>query len=197
MPKLVLISNPVTTMSECDTIVSLMEAGVDQFHLRKPDGDEDALCRILNRLPKDLRPAISIHGYRHLAIRYKLGGLHLPAGENFENWSGAKSRSLHKIEEWEQYTDLDYAFLSPVFDSISKQGYKTAFDQNDLTEALKKPRSTKLIALGGIDVDTARKAIEMGFDGIAVMGAIWNELWLGKKIDKIKALKEVVNTVPA
>ena len=44
---------------------------------------------------------------------------------------------------------LDYAFLSPVFDSISKEGYKSAgFEKDRLATAIK-GSGVSVIALGG------------------------------------------------
>lgn len=195
--KLILISNPINTMSEYDTIVSLMEAGVDRFHLRKPDGNEDIMLKYLNRIPKQYRSKITIHGYPNLAIKYNLGGLHMPLGESFQNWEGLKSRSLHSLDEFTQNDDLDYAFLSPVFDSISKSDYKSNFDPVELKTGLaSKASSTRAIALGGIDENNAESAFEMGFDGIALLGSIWNEIWLNKKLEKIKLLKEITLKQP-
>ena len=76
---------------------------------------------------------------------------------------------------------FSYAFLSPVFDSISKADYKAK--QFDLS--LRKKTSTKLIALGGITEENQYRAIDMGFDGVAMMGSIWNSE------DKIKTFKNI------
>ena len=43
---------------------------------------------------------------------------------------------------------LDYAFLSPVFDSISKEGYGAAFEETALTAALSST-TMPIVALGG------------------------------------------------
>ena len=57
--------------------------------------------------------------------------------------------SLHSLGELsEDLHGLDYAFLSPVFDSISKQGYTAAFDSEALKEAVSKA-ACPIIALGG------------------------------------------------
>ena len=43
---------------------------------------------------------------------------------------------------------LDYAFLSPIFDSISKQGYSAAFDLSFLETAIANAKCP-ILALGG------------------------------------------------
>lgn len=57
--------------------------------------------------------------------------------------------SLHSLQELsEDLQGLDYAFLSPIFDSISKPGYTAAFDAEALRDALSKA-TCPIIALGG------------------------------------------------
>ena len=59
------------------------------------------------------------------------------------------SMSLHTLGELsEELSGLDYAFLSPVFDSISKPGYTAAFESEALREAISKA-ACPIIALGG------------------------------------------------
>ena len=82
-----------------------------------------------------------------------------------------------------------YAFLSPIFDSISKQGYVAAFDAADLAAALGAPRECDLIALGGVTPATARAALGLGFDGVAVLGAVW------EAADPVAAWEEVLQAV--
>ncbi len=59
------------------------------------------------------------------------------------------STALHDLQQLDvKYGALDYAFLSPIFDSISKEGYQAAFDLNDLTTCIA-ACNIPLIALGG------------------------------------------------
>ena len=88
----------------------------------------------------------------------------------------------------------DYIFLSPVFDSISKNSHKSSFKKGDITQVLKSSK-LKIYALGGINPETAEKAFRMGFDGIAVLGYIWEAKQIPvdaflKIKDKIKTLEQ-------
>ncbi|MGZ4048350.1 MAG: thiamine phosphate synthase, partial [Bacteroidia bacterium] len=63
-----------------------------------------------------------------------------------------------------------------------------------------KNNNTKIIALGGIDENTIQEAINLGFDGAAVLGAIWMSkdplekfINLQNSLKKINAIKEVQN----
>ena len=59
------------------------------------------------------------------------------------------STAFHSLQQLQiDYGALDYAFLSPIFNSISKQGYDAAFNLDDLAAHVKQS-STPLVALGG------------------------------------------------
>ena len=68
-----------------------------------------------------------------------------------DNRAWTVSRSLHSLAELRSSSGLEYAFLSPIFDSISKQGYKAAFEEEKLRQALA-DNSVPVIALGGLDL---------------------------------------------
>ncbi|MDR0574602.1 MAG: thiamine phosphate synthase [Tannerella sp.] len=85
------------------------------------------------------------------------------------------SRSCHSLEEVAESRFFDYLFLSPVFDSISKAGYKQGFMPEQLAEAKKKKIiDEKVIALGGITAENLPLVRNYGFGGIAVLGALWS-----------------------
>lgn len=63
-------------------------------------------------------------------------------------------------------TDWDFLLLGPVFDSISKAGYKGRHFSNI-------PRNA--IAIGGITPSNLEKLQQMGFYGAAMLGAIWQK----------------------
>src|SRR5690606_18938647 len=82
------------------------------------------------------------------------------------------STSLHNPEELGQLSHcFDYALLGPVFDSISKEGYCSRLPVNFRLNKYSFPG--KVIALGGIRGKNLNSALEMGFDGAAVLGNIW------------------------
>ncbi|HXD94336.1 MAG TPA: thiamine phosphate synthase, partial [Bacteroidia bacterium] len=65
----------------------------------------------------------------------------------------------------------EYVFLSPVFDSISKTGYKSNFDLENLKPFLKKHKN--VIALGGVNTKNIELIKQVGFSGAAFIGAVW------------------------
>ena len=65
----------------------------------------------------------------------------------------------------------DYVTLSPIFDSISKKGYRSAFTASILEE-LNDIARPLVIALGGVTPDRLAELKRFNFAGYAVKGAI-------------------------
>jgi thiamine-phosphate pyrophosphorylase len=69
---------------------------------------------------------------------------------------------------------MNYLFLSPIFDSISKQGYCSNFSIELLREAQAEGIiDNKVIALGGVTPRKQPLLESLGFGGYAMMGAVW------------------------
>lgn len=66
----------------------------------------------------------------------------------------------------------DYVFLSPIFDSISKQGYKAAFTPEQI-EAAQGIIDQQVVALGGMSLERVPLVRGMGFGGAAFLGDVW------------------------
>ena len=69
----------------------------------------------------------------------------------------------------------DYVFLSPIFDSISKIGYESAFDDAEVLTAFLANSKQRVIAFGGVDADRIAICEELGFRGYAMLGDIWKK----------------------
>ncbi|GAA6529534.1 hypothetical protein LPYR103PRE_15070 [Segatella asaccharophila] len=71
---------------------------------------------------------------------------------------------------------MDYVFLSPVFDSISKSGYCSAFPLSALKQAQEEGIiDRKVIALGGVTYDKLPLLESLSFGGGAMLGEIWGK----------------------
>ena len=68
---------------------------------------------------------------------------------------------------------VDYLFISPLFDSISKPGYRSGLDPEETFSRLAH-HAGRVVALGGISSDTMTQVERLGFDGAAVLGAVWS-----------------------
>ena len=83
------------------------------------------------------------------------------------------STSVHDIETFNQLNkEWEYAFISPVFPSISKKGYGE--NSNILNDIKKRDNSNvKLIVLGVINENNIHHVFDNNIDGVAFLGAIW------------------------
>ena len=174
----ILITLPRILKNEAETLAALCGAGVSVIHIRKPEASEpeiEELLKTLQALGADMS-RLTIHYNEPLARKYGLGGVHLRieellagAGEGLR-----RSCSAHGWTEAERAaTDADYVFLSPLFDSISKPGYRSAIDPADAAERLRR-RKGRIVALGGIRPANIARVRRIGFDGAAVLGAAWS-----------------------
>lgn len=193
--KFVVISPPYNIEGEIELLRCLFDDGLEYFHLRKPGIDsailEKSLIDYLEQLPKKYHDKIILHSNYDLVNRYNLKGVHytknnLPV-KNINN-RRHQSASFHTIDEVEKNEfPYNYVFLSPVFDSISKQNYKSNFDLTTISNFLKSNNEhVEVIALGGIDENTVLQAYESGFKGVAVLGAVW------KTFEETKSINETI-----
>ena len=169
--KLLAITTPNFWHGEADAICRLLDRGWNRVHIRKPEASKEELSYLIKSIPQKYRPFISLHDQIDLAKCYGLGGIHLNARypKPPSGWKGLVSRSCHTIEEIESFSNLDYLTLSPIFDSISKQGYKSQFNSNILKNANLK----NVYALGGVTFSRLSEIEEYGFKGAAMLSEAW------------------------
>ena len=158
---------------EARWVTSLLDGQWDTVHLRHPAASLTDMRRLIEAIPQRLHRRLRLHGHFVLGAKFNIGGLHLnrrcPSAPAF--YSGPLSRSCHSIEEVIASTDCDYVTLSPIFDSVSKQGYKAAFSPEDLSR-LDDVTAPQTIALGGITPERVPELSRYNFTGFAVKGAI-------------------------
>lgn len=109
---------------------------------------------------------------------YRLAGIHLNSRNNTlpEGFAGSISRSCHSLQEVQDNKQLDYVFLSPIFQSISKEGYGNGFPMERLREAAASGIiNEKVIALGGIEEKNIPLITSLHFGGAAILGALWGK----------------------
>ena len=176
--KIIAITVPKMIDEDAYLISNLLKMGIHSIHLRKPEATINECRQLLTKLTDAERAKIIIHDYPELYTEFSLKGIHINKNITSlpDGYNGFKTRSCHSFEEIERYkTEYDYLFLSPIFDSISKVGYKSGFTKEELLKA-----STsgiidhKVIALGGVTLDMLPYFRELNFGGIAMIGGIYN-----------------------
>ena len=179
---LLVLSDPGSVQKEALYINQLFDAGLSVFHLRKPESSVEDLTRLLQEINPEHHPKIALHQQHGLANEWGIVRLHYNETSRmqmteemltaFKLQNKVLSTSIHDRADYEQLSScFDYTFLGPVFDSLSKTNYKAMSPEKRMVAPRKK--ETKIIALGGIYAGNCTLPFEWGFDGIALLGALW------------------------
>lgn len=166
------ITSPKAIAGEAERISEILRNGeADIVHIRKPDWSKVDTAELLRQIPPEFYPQIKIHDHFSLLDEFPLMGVHLNARNDTPPKNASSvSRSLHSIEQLPLSEHYDYVTLSPIFDSISKTGYKSQFSLPELKPLLK---GRRVIALGGVTPDKFPALKEAGFAGAAMLGHFW------------------------
>lgn len=205
--KLIVISDSRYFTGEEDIVHALFKEGLEILHIRKPKMSTDAMREFLEKIDAKWYSRIVIHSHHELAYKYKLKGIHLSdkhIRDNFlEAWLRMKylkfkipdiqiSTSFHDLGSLlKSSTNYSYVFLSPIFDSISKLGYKNRFNTESLLKAIEKSQYD-IMALGGVDEQYIQQIHEMGFSGCGVLGSVWMS---SDPVGKFKAIQKLCKEV--
>jgi thiamine-phosphate pyrophosphorylase len=179
---MIVITNPFAISGEISIIDSLFEEGLSLLHIRKPKFSEVEMVEFINHIKVEFRSHLVLHSHHQLAEDFGINRIHFSEKDRKDSHDFPArfskpyrySTSTHSIEDFNSLKkDFEYAFLSPVFKSISKEEY---YPEKDLFKALalRTNTNTKVIALGGIDTKNIKKTLENGFDDVALLGSIWN-----------------------
>lgn len=200
--KLIVISSSEKVTNEINIVNQLFDEKMEYFHLRKPGISIEDLRYFLDSIKPEFLSKITLHQHHSLAKDYGINRLHFP--EKSREDAGIKdlmklkskgfmlSTSVHNISSFSILSSIfEYAFLSPVFDSISKEGYKGIFTEN--FKLKNTDSSIQIIALGGIKIQNYRTLSNIGFHGIAVLGALWN--LPQNAVNEFKALKADIDKI--
>ncbi|MDE6297010.1 MAG: thiamine phosphate synthase [Muribaculaceae bacterium] len=172
------ITLPYFINYESDIIRELLESEVlDRFHIRKTDVSDHRLLSyslrtLIESIPSHLHSRLSLHDCHEVAVEYGCG-IHLNSRNPLKpiGFDGITSRSCHSLEEILKYTEEDYLFLSPIYPSLSKPGYKPAIPFS----SLKGKVCNRIYALGGVTPQHFNEIAETGFGGAVMLGVIWEE----------------------
>lgn len=176
----IVITLPYFFDGEAEQIVQLLHSSVDLIHIRKPESKAEEVEKLIMSIPSEYYPRLVLHDHHDLAMKYHLHGVHLN-GRNPQpphGWEGSVSKSCHSLEEVKEWKEkCDYVSLSPIFDSISKQGYHAAFSSAEIEEASRQGIiDKKVLALGGVTFNKIDDVLRMGFGGGMILGDAWKNV---------------------
>jgi|SRR5690606_11761522 len=176
----IVITNDIVIPDEAFHLNKLFDEGLEVLHFRKPAVTKNNYKDLLHQIDTSHHPKIMLHQYHDLVEEFNVKGVHLQEqyrthlkGElnnyinTYKKEGFVTSSSFHSTEDIEKCNaSFDYRFLSPVFNSISKKGYKgKEFNVTHL--------SKNIIGMGGIDENNTQWAYNLGFKGVGILGGVW------------------------
>lgn len=193
--RLIVVTQPSFFAGEAAAITALFRDGkLELLHLRKPGSSAEECRELLGQLPSFCLGRIVLHDHFELFSEFGMRGLHLNGRNPVfpPGFAGQRSASCHSLAELagrKRTGEFDYLFLSPVFDSLSKQGYRSGFPP----EALAAARDgglidAQVVALGGIRPELLPQVRAWGFGGAAVLGYVWQ----GNPAGRLRLLREAL-----
>lgn len=191
--KLIAITREVVEIDESCRICNLIDAGFDYVHIRKPALQKNEMQQFIESIPTRYYNRLKLHDHFDLADKYDLAGIHLNSRNRTAPTGFQKhvSKSCHAIEELRDIDRFEYVFLSPIFDSISKQGYKARFSKDEL-ENSSNLISEKVMALGGVADKHIPYLQKIGFGGCALLGYL---PWTDDYQSFVQKINTIVNHV--
>lgn len=165
----------------------MMDLGLLHFHIRKPKFNRKEMMRFVASFPESYRKQLILHSHHGLVDKYKLGGLHLSRIHRkrktlykFRLWLKLKlnkqlviTRTFHKLTDVNDDRRVySYAFLSPVFDRMSQNSIGGGYSKRALLIMIPQARQP-VYAMGGIEASNIALTHELGFQGAALLGALW------------------------
>ena len=176
--KIIVISPDALDLREIPAMEGLFAAGLERYHVRKPSWPLPETEAWLRALPVNWRPRLVLHQHHELVKILGLGGRH-EKGESQR--AAGPSRSCHDLASLRRYLRaFDQVLFGPVFSSITKPGYAPPadFPWKELTSILEgrgSQEKAEVLAIGGVTADRLERCHELGFEGAAVMGAVWGD----------------------
>ena len=186
--KLIVITDPEFFEGEAETLNRLFDGGLTRLHVRKPKSCKEELQKLVRDIDSSFRTCITIHHHSDLLSEMGLGGLHFsyPDIRNQADLTESYTVSC-SLHQWEELADvqekIDYCFMSPVFNSISKVGYQAN------KKLLQVPSfAQNVFALGGVTEANCKDVMDSGYSGIAVLGHLW--INKAKAFERFTVLRE-------
>lgn len=169
----------------------MMEAGADFIYLRKSNINNAYWYAYLEQFPYGFDNRFITTDFQ-LLHDLGLGGFHfqqdivksLTVEDLRENLALLRMKdkissvTAHDLGELKKYDGVfDHILISPIFDSISKKGYSSAWDLEELKDYIfnRKDKRSLLFAQGGVDDQKLAIIQELGLDGLTLLGYLWED----------------------
>ena len=196
--KLIVISSPDQVNDEAEIINELFELGLEYFHIRKPADTEEQVRKLIAGIDPDYYPCISLHQHHSLAEEFGIKRLHYTENERSKLKNNTLeglitngfilSTSIHDLSLLASLNEYHYVFFGPVYNSISKQGYKSVLPPGFKLSTMK--ALPLVIGIGGIEAKNIDRIKTMNFDGAAILGSIWKNA--EQAVENFKTIQQCI-----
>lgn len=174
---IIVITPEDIVQNETELINELFQEGLSLLHIRKPFINAE-MTDFIQKIDSKFQSQLVLHSHYNLAENFNISRFHFREIDRknglYQSFTDKTiSTSVHDIETFNELSgNWEYSFISPVFPSISKKGYGE--NSNILNDIKKRDNpNVKLIALGGINEKNINEVFESEIDGVALLGAIW------------------------
>ncbi|MGN0069260.1 MAG: thiamine phosphate synthase [Prevotella sp.] len=201
--KLVIMTKSTFFVEEDKILATLFDEGMDNLHLYKPNSSPMYSERLLSLIPDDFYKKITVHDHYYLKDEYELAGIHaddpsLPLPNGYKGRIGRTCTDINQLKELKKQSN--YIFLRNIFNSQSEPEQLSNFTMNELEDAADHGLiDKKVYALGGMNIDNARIAKDLGFGGIVICGDLWNKFDIHNQMDfknlinHFEKLRKIIN----
>lgn len=176
---MIIVTYPQQIPNETEIINALFDEGLDTLHLRKPDLNKEQLVEFISKINNRFHSRIMLHSHYELLDSFRIKGIHFTEKtkhmlKDYDCVQCTKSLAVHELADLKLVSPvIDYVLLSPLFPSVSKEGYSKQWNFEELKIALAGKRNHNIVALGGITLENVKFVRELGFDDFAILGSIW------------------------
>ncbi|EEI92924.1 thiamine monophosphate synthase/TENI [Sphingobacterium spiritivorum ATCC 33300] len=175
---MIIISPDTITPQHIELIHAIPWSDALLYHLRLPSAAKDDIAHILEDIDKHLYPFIVLHYHKETALKAGIRRIHISTDKKKEisipDTDLILSVSTHHVDEFNSLdADIAYAFISPVYPSISKEGYQATAEFKIHNIQHRSNLNSKMIALGGITEYNISELKALGYDDVALCGYIW------------------------
>jgi len=179
-----------------EVVRKVCASGVKAIQLREKDltaSDLLTLSRKLRELTLRYHSKLIINDRLDITLLSDADGLHSPENGILPNHAkqfnknlitGKSTHSLKSALEAER-NGYDYIIFGPVFRTLSKIKYGKPKGVKELERVCSRVK-IPVFAVGGINPDRAKKCIEAGSYGAAVIGAVMKSGNINKTVNKFK-----------
>ena len=173
----------VSSTDDLCLLEGFADAGMTGFQVRDKDATTAELLELTRVVIAAVRPhgaTVIVNDRVDVALAAGADGVHLGAGDLPVSAArriapdlviGATCRSMADVER-AAAAGATYAGFGPIFATSSKAGLPEPLGVEALTTATGR---LPLIAIGGIDADSAPGVLAAGAHGVAVIGGLWRQ----------------------